>query len=200
MADGLIPVVLGGSASSSNRIDFSAVMGLPVGMGTLVASLCAVVPVASASLVVLVSGVGESVPVSPLPWSKFALCSNRWIRLGSNCARSSCFSSLISSSVIEASFILFSSSICCLSFDSKLDPCVLTGWDEAGLDGAAGAFWEVVVTSLTEGPLCCLNADILMRFLCSGKPVVEGRSFGEVGGFTGRSVMSCTKSSGDAVG
>ena len=46
---------------------------------------------------------------------------------------------------------------------------------------------------LAEAPLCCLKADTLVLFLCSGKPIVVLFSLGADGGAVERSVMSAMK-------
>src|SRR5271163_2210985 len=55
---------------------------------------------------------------------------------------------------------------------------------------------------MTAEPLCCLKADTLLRFLCSGNPVVELFNDGAVGGFAAavsRSTISPTKLNADCL-
>ena len=47
-----------------------------------------------------------------------------------------------------------------------------------------------------DPPLCCLNAEILVRFLCSGKPVGVVFNLGAEGAVVGRSLMSPMKAEG----
>lgn len=191
---------VGSLSSSSKRTDLAGSIRLPadLGAGTFSDASWAVsscdVPAASVVLSsFLIGASGGSIPVSPLPSSRFDLLSSISSKAGLSPAISSFRSSSISSTDMAANLCLFSSSICRRSWSLLEAFCV----SEEGLVGVgrkAKALGVSATTGFADPDLCCLKVDIFVRFLCSGNPVGVLFIFGAEGGAPiSRSMISPTK-------
>lgn len=115
----------------------------------------------------------------PLASSKLARLSSICNIDGSSSFRSSCCASAISSCDMDSSRALFSRSIFCRS--SAAGSLLLettVPWESEDWSLGPGAFEPAADWR------CCLKADGLFRFLCSGKPVLPGVRVGRDGALT----------------